>query len=277
MQSMIHTYVAASMIAAVGLGVAAGQDTRPTSRPALDPKVDEILMQVERQKVHDLQAEITWTLRHEIDDEDEQTVKSGMLWYAQADPVAKFKVHFRHRVGRVRRPMDEQYLFDGRWYVELDANTKFVTRREVRQADDTSDPYKLGEGPFPVPFGQTKSDILNEFDVKLAPPSDDDPENTDHLVLTPHVGTQTHKRYATMHFWVAREGRLHGLPLKVKTSKKAGTGRIDAHITVTFDDVKLNKGVPADTFEIKTPRGFEEIIEPLRIIEPSSPGDVETP
>ncbi|MBN2447016.1 MAG: hypothetical protein JXO22_09835 [Phycisphaerae bacterium] len=245
------------------------------SQPAVSAEVDAVLTRMEARAVQDLRAELTWERRYEIDDEDDRDVKRGQIWYKQMDPVAKFKVHFNKKVMANRLyDMDEQHVFDGRWYVELQAKTKTVTRREVRKPDDAGDPYKLGEGPFPVPFGQKKSDILREFKVTLVPPAEGDPAGTDHLKLVPREGTANAPRYAEIHFWVVRQGDLEGLPIRVTASKKAPTGRVDSHLTITFGQAKLNEGVDAGVFEIKTPVGYEEIVEHL---EELAPPEIETP
>ena len=135
------------------------QPTTAASRPALDPRVAQILTRLESREVHDLHAKVSWKLRYIIDEEDEAVTKQGELWYQQQDPVAKFLVHFSKKISANRlHKLDERHLFDGRWYVKLDSETKSVTRQEIRRESDRANPYKLGEGPFPVPFGQKKAD-----------------------------------------------------------------------------------------------------------------------
>lgn len=272
MRRRIFLSLLASMITLSGASVAARAGaTAPTSQPAPDlpPRVDKILADLEQREVRSLHARLKWELWYAIDPSDRNT-KLGELWYRQAKPASKFKIHLKRRVlpGRID-PLDEQHVFDGRWYVELNAQTKTVIRREVRRADDPGDPYKLGEGPFPVPFGQKKADILREFDVALAPPSDDDPPETDHLLLTPKQTSDLHRRYARIEFWVSRGGRLAGLPVQIELVRKTGAGRIDHYVRVTFEDVALNaQAAPDDAFVVKTPAGFEETVEPLAPIEP---------
>jgi hypothetical protein len=248
--------------AAAAAGAAIGTPVAEPPR-AIDPEVDHILTRLENREIHDLRARVTWELSYPI--EEDTDVKSGEIWYKQLDPVARFKVHFRQKVTAGRKlPLDEQHLFDGRWYIELNAQTKTVTRREVRAEDDRRNPYKLGEGAFPIPFGQKKEDILREFEVvRQAPVADRDPPETDHLLLVPRPGTSTESTYVRLDFWIAREGRLAGLPVKVMAGKKDGSGKLNSNITVTFDDVKLNDGFSASVFELPTPPGFEEIIERL--------------
>lgn len=264
----------AGMITVLGVCVA-GWGQNPTSgpgagdEPSLDPTVDKILTRLERRAVHDLQAELIWKLQYVIDLEEDAQIKQGRIWYQQREPVARFLVHFTQKIVSNRRhKLDERHMFDGRWYVELKSETRTLTRREVRREGDVGNPYKLGEGPFPVPFGQKKADILKEFAVTLVPPATGDPDNTDHLKLVARAGSQTGRSYKQVEVWIAREGPQHGLPVKVKASKKDGTGKVNSYLTITFKDVELNKGFSGSVFKIEKPAGYDEEVQRLDPVSP---------
>ncbi|MCK4340996.1 MAG: hypothetical protein KAY37_04655 [Phycisphaerae bacterium] len=245
----------------------AGQSS--TTQPALDPKIDKILTRLENRAVHDLRARLVWRQRYILDLDEDAVTKSGEIWYQQAEPVAKFLIHFTGKIaGQRKDKLNERHLFDSRWYVELQSRTKTVTRREVRRPDDPGDPYKVGEGVFPLPFGQKKADILREFAVQRIDPAKDDPPQTDHVRLIPRASTQTGRTYKTLDFWVSREGRTAGLPIKVQVAKKDGTGKVNSYITITFSDTRLNQGFSQSVFEIKVPSGYQEIVERLEPMPP---------
>jgi hypothetical protein len=86
-----------------------------------------------------------------------------------------------------------------------------------------------------VPFGQKKADILREFDVTRLLPAANDPPGSDHLKLVPRVGTQMRENYKEVDVWVASAGPYDGLPVKVHTSKRDGTGKVNSFITITFE------------------------------------------
>lgn len=241
----------------------------PTTQPALDPKVDKILTRLERRSVEDLRARVAWRQRYLIDEEEDALTKKGEIWYQDHEPVARFVIHFTERIAGGRKDkLDERHLFDGCWYVELQSRTKTLTRREVRRPTDRGDPYKVGEGVFPLPFGQKKEHILREFDVELVERHKDDPEETDHIRLTPRGDTRTGELYKRLDFWVQREGPLAGLPMVVRVAKKDGTGRVNSYITISFADARLNTGFSSSVFELKCPPGYEEIVERLEPIPP---------
>lgn len=257
--------IAILLATAAAVAQTATVSNEPPAAAVADEVVDRILTRLEARRVESLHAQVRWELEYTIAEEDEPPdTKLGDLWYQEGAPVARFKAHFRAKLADgVRRPLDEQHLFDGNWYIELQAQTKTITRREVRAADDRRNPYKLGEGAFPVPFGQKKADILREFEVVRVAPAANDPPGADHLRLRPRSGTHTGERYESLSFWVAREGDNAGLPVKVRAAKKDGTGKVNSNITLTFSDIRANEPIAADVFEIVTPPGFQEIVERL--------------
>jgi hypothetical protein len=247
--------------------------TRPSTAPAaLDPETDQILTRLEKREVRDLHARLAWRQEYVYESEEDWVTKRGEIWYQQADPVAKFLIHFTEKLTGTRKDqLDERHLFDGCWYVEVQSRTKTVQRREIRRPDDPGDPYKVGEGVFPLPFGQKKEDILREFEVLRLPPETGDPPDSDHLRLLPRAGTRTGQGYKQLDFWIDREGPTAGLPIKVRVAKIDGTGKLNSYITITFSDARLNQGFSGSIFEIRTPPGYVETVEPLRPV--SEPGE----
>jgi hypothetical protein len=261
------------MIAILAGCVAAGGQvaSAPTTAPAaLDPEVDRILTRLEERRVQDLRARVAWRQEYINDTEEDWVTKRGEIWYQKSEPVAKFAIHFTEKLTGTRRdPLDERHVFDGCWYIEADARTKTVERREVRKPNDPTNPYKVGEGVFPLPFGQKKDDILREFSVAKIAPENSDPAGTDHLRLIPREGTKTGQSYKQLDFWVEREGPTAGLPSKVRVAKLRGTGQLDSHITFTFSDAQLNTGFSTSVFEFKTPSGYTEA--PPEYLSPIAP------
>lgn len=261
----------AALVLLGAVAVAPAEEPRaPGTPPPPTAEVDAILTRMEQRTVRDLHAKLVWDVQSQLDidagDNDKIDSKRGEIWYKTEEPVPKFMVRFVDRVnGRRRDKIDEQHLFDGNWYIERKAEpSRTVTRREVRKATDRGNPYKLGENcAFPVPFGQSKAEILREFTVLQEPAKPDDPKNTDHLILTPQPGSRMFQKYQRLDFWVQSSGPEAGLPVRVSIAKRDGTGRRDSIVTVSFTDAKLDRGMSEDVFKIETPRGYEEIVEPL--------------
>ena len=86
----------------------------------------------------------------------------------------KFAIHVQWlKLGR-QEPMRQDHLmiFDGEWLVEKQAGEKQIVKRQITRAGQGFDPLKVGEGPFPLPIGQKRQDILSRFDAVLLKPTE---------------------------------------------------------------------------------------------------------
>lgn len=228
-----------------------------------DVRVDEILTRLEERDVPDLRSRVTWVVQYVV--EEEPLRKMGRIWYKRKQPVPVFKVQFDTKIVGSRKEKDfgETHLFDGRWYTEMNSETKTITQRELRRETDTSNPYRLGEGAFPLPFGQKKADILREFDVRRIESKKGDPEETDHIELHPKKDSSLYDTYEMIEFWVERSGKNAGLPIQMRASKLDPTGTVNSRITVTFSDVELNSGFADTEFRVEPPPGYDAQMIPL--------------
>ena len=221
-----------------------------------DPRVDAILDRLERRgdAIEDLSAELTFQRYDEL--VEERLTRHGELLYRREEPNARFLVRFDDMViDRVIRKQKAWYVFDGRWFVEKQESTKTVVRREVVRPGERINPFKLGQGPFPLPFGQKKADILGRFVVKLVEPIPGDPPESDHLLLVPRGDSDMADRYRKLDFYVARSLEL---PVRIRLYQKD-----DKIVTADFADVAVNTGLAAGRFELSVPEGWQLIVEPL--------------
>lgn len=61
------------------------------------------------------------------------------------------------------------YIFDGQWLVETLPAQRRMVKSQVVAPGETFDPLRLGEGPFPIPIGQRRDEILSRFHAELLP------------------------------------------------------------------------------------------------------------
>jgi hypothetical protein len=226
----------------------AGPAALPARAQAAD--VEAVLDRLERagERVADLSANV----KHDVFDviiEDRQ-VKVGVIRYRRAEPNAQFLVQFdRLEEGGIVVEKKEWFVFDGRWLTEARELTQQVVKREIVAQGERIDPFRLGEGPFPLPFGQKKQEMLEHFEIALAPPAPGESAQTDHLRCVPRPGTKMADEYGQLDLWVDRS---LDLPVKIVADQKKDNKRV----TVTFTDMKLNTGVAGSTFEFKPPPGW---------------------
>jgi hypothetical protein len=238
---------------AAGMTLAAESASKPaasapatSSAPAgkVDPAIDKILDRLERKgdTVDSIEAAIEFT---KIDPAlDETQEYKGILRFKQAKPNPRFFIRFdEHKQDKVVRQKKQWHVFDGQWYIETRDDSNVITKRQVVRPGETLEVFKLGRGPFPLPFGQKKADILKHFSVVLVPSTPKDPPQTDHLACTPLPNTDLAKKYATVHFHI---DKTLDLPVRVQTVEKEEGKEIIA----SFSSIKLNTGMVASQLDM---------------------------
>ncbi|HEX9816740.1 MAG TPA: hypothetical protein VGB18_07150 [Candidatus Thermoplasmatota archaeon] len=246
-------------IVLVGLGVFSAasfsQDEPSTTTPAVEAILDRL--EAKGAAVDDLECSLTL----EIQDPRtfELAVKTGKLLYRREEPNALFFVYFNKlEEGGARKNRKEWHLFDGRWYIEAREATKTVIKREIVGEGETLDPFELGKGPFPLPFGQSKAEILKHFRVELVPPNGDPAKVTsDHLKCMPRRSSPRAREYKELHFHVDRDLEL---PVKIVSHARKDGKTISA----TFTKLETNVGLARTRLSEDFPEDWARQIEPLK-------------
>lgn len=195
---------------------------------------------------------------------DEQR-RSGTLYFQTergdqpdaARATRRFAVSFDElSVSDRREKIDQQYAFDGEWVVEKTPSDRQFTKRQVVPPGEDFDPLRIGEGPFPVPVGQRKADILERFDAELRPADDNltDPmlralvkaKGLIQLRLTPKPGTAESRDFEQIRIWYEPDGNL--LPRIARTVTPIG----DESEVVLLKPV-VNEPIDAEIFSTRTP------------------------
>ena len=141
--------------------------------------------------------------------------RTGEVIYRNPDKpdVKSFAILFNERIaGGRKRTQLKHYVFSGRWFVEVDHDQKMFFKYEVVAPGETFDPLKLGEGPFPLPIGQERDEVLERFDVTMIELPTDGPlrklrdrDPVDGLRLTPKPGIPAAEDYKYFElFWDGR-------------------------------------------------------------------------
>jgi len=148
-----------------------------------DPVIDARLDAIERGAA-DLDA-FTAKLQYETVDAilDRRTRRIGTMVYEHGTSERPRRFAFlldrrliERRSGEFRieeRP--QHYIFDGRRLAEINHDDRQYIERELVPPGKSFDALELGNGPFPLPVGQKKQDVLERFDVTDAVLPDDGP------------------------------------------------------------------------------------------------------
>lgn len=175
----------------------------------------------------------------------EDSTRSGTIWLQRRGPGdTRGHVIFEKLVANDRIIMEKiEYLLDGDWVIDRvygrsadDKSGKRETHRQIRKPGDKADLLKLGQGPFPLPIGQPRDAVHEQFQVDKIPPDDVNHPGLVGLVLQPRETNRLRRQYETITVWV---DPTDAMPRVVETiAPDSGTVK-----TTTLTNVKINEGV----------------------------------
>jgi hypothetical protein len=219
---------------------------------------------------------------------DEQT-RQGKLAYqtitrgTATEPASRrFAIEFDTlRVGRRVDKESKFYIFDGEWLVEKLPSEKLFIKRQVVAPGERFDPLRIGEGPFPVPVGQRREDVLSRYYVTMLPVEDGLESDTLKKFATASGGTYqvqliprerptSGDDLIEIRVWYRKSDLL---PRMARTRNLAGD-----ESTVQMLNPAKNPRLKADTFDTKVPeRGWDTRVEPYRRPGQTAPAPTDAP
>ena len=242
-------------VAAGGTGCCAAKKENPTQGATctIEPEVDKLLTQIEEAgaKLKSFQGDMLFTVEQLLVDAIDN--QRGKLYYQRKDKDVRFVIHF-DEFQQISLDDDEPapwmkahnaIAFDGLWLTRRNARTKMMQRWEIARARQDHEMFRLGKGPFPLPFAIKKADVLQEFEATLAAAAPSDPAETAHLVLKPKKDSSYTEKYVQLELWVSQA---------TGTAEQIRYETTDSEIhTVRWSKIKLDKNIPAKMFELKAP------------------------
>lgn len=172
--------VAAGLMGACAKGRVSAQPAERAQEAApanVTREADELLTRLEHagEGITDLTADINFDKTFALQGDEQRRI--GKLYFRSETPRADgkpgrraFAVTFtRMYVGDRVEDDPVTYIFDGEWLLEKHAKAKHFEKRQVARPGDNFDPLRIGEGPFPMPIGQKKGDIVSRYQVALEP------------------------------------------------------------------------------------------------------------
>ncbi len=226
--------------------------------------VEALLDRLERsgEDLRDFQARIRYDIWDAVT--EEKQIRSGELIY-QVDPddgSKRFAILFDTFIFGNRREQEaKHYIFADGWLVEIDHERKQFIKRQIVAPGKTFDPLKLGEGPFPLPIGQPKNEVLARFDVKLLDaPSDPflakmlTDRDVEGMVLFPKPHTPEAEKFQRVELFYDRQTML---PIGINAVAADAIDPDDANShnrkMVLLSNLKRNEGVDEAKLSIAEP------------------------
>ncbi|MFB3893846.1 MAG: outer membrane lipoprotein carrier protein LolA [Phycisphaerae bacterium] len=148
------------------------------------------------------------------------------------------------------------YALDGQWFTVMKFRINQMTRYQVAAAGEKVEPLRVGQGPFPLPFGQKAAEVIKFFEVKTRAPAADDPKNTVYLELTPRAANAKSVGFTKLQMWIDRDTNL---PVKLVSTEKDGTVK-----SGEFSEIKTGEKFDQKIFSPEKPAGWDLTVEPLK-------------
>jgi outer membrane lipoprotein-sorting protein len=230
----------------------------PTTQPMLSEKstTDQILdaLDARGKNLQDFSADVSVT------DTDTSTGGSTInigkvILQRKGTDDARIRVVFSKRQDDEKIfDVDHEYVLDNGVLDDRDYKAKHESKTQVLKPGQKVDLFKLGKGPFPLPLGQKREDVLQVFDVSRVGPTADDPPGTVHLQLTPKDGTDLGKQFKTIDVWTdintAMPRRIQTLDINQTTTR-----------TTDLTNVKINSGVGDKDFTLPPTTSDWDVVE----------------
>jgi outer membrane lipoprotein-sorting protein len=189
----------------------------------------------------------------------DSTINTGKaLLQRKGQDDARVRIHFTtQQLGNMIFKVDHDYMLDNGVLDERDYLKKHETINQVLKPGTKLDLFKLGEGPFPLPLGQKRENVLANFQVEKMAADPSDPAGTVHLRLTPKEGSQFVGKFKTIDIWV---DVASAMPRRIQT--------IDINQTTTrttdLTNVKINGDVgDKDFVQEPMPKDSDVVEGPL--------------
>jgi outer membrane lipoprotein-sorting protein len=259
----------------------------PTVAPEVLPSVDSVLTRLETadKDLTSLTAAVRLIKRPPAIEGGGMHVRYGILKFTSGKdakgggkPLRRFAIDIDTIIIDGRARDDKQsYTFDGHYLLEKLPKQKQFVRRHIVGDDQKKDPLRIGEGPFPIPVGQRKDDLLARFNVTIVPALESAPDSANlrkilftctQVKLIPKEGTEQAKAFTEIRLWYRSSDML---PLFALTQNADGSSN-----EVFLDDIIKNPPVPDSTFDTTAPNkadGWTGEEQDLRDKAEMGPGD----
>jgi outer membrane lipoprotein-sorting protein len=238
----------ASMAAPQPAATASALSSAPAtaaSRPT-DPRALQILRDLETagEKYPTLEANVWYFVYKGMVGDEE--LRTGRVIIARGGEKAPDRFYMRFDTlkqgdGATIKNVIE-YALDGQWLTEAKHAVKSLRHIHVAPAGEKVPLFRLGKGPFPMPFGQKVADVLEHFDAFSRPIAKGDPNNTDYVRLVTLPKYKDELSFLRLEMWMDRDTRL---PVKLVTEDKNKDVK-----TAVFSNVRVDARVDEKLFRL---------------------------
>ncbi|MBN1844189.1 MAG: hypothetical protein JW810_00790 [Sedimentisphaerales bacterium] len=242
--------------------------TEAEANEPISAEMEALLVQIEQRgnELRSFQAEMLYVQQQLLT--ETATIRHGELYYQADDKTVRFRIHFGDYLQKdleeetAPRPVkfDEDFAFDGLWITRRNDRTKSIQRRQVTRTPRKKEDFRLGKGPFPLPFAIRRADVVGEFTLELADsdPQDAAVKDTIFLILKPRPHSSYAEQYVRLDLWLAQKTTV---PVRIRFETA------NAEITtITWTNIKTDKSIDPKQFQLK-PGGADWDLEVIPLVE----------
>jgi len=264
--TIFSTGVVALVTLAACTGGPVNEGPPPSSQPALPGTAVALLDRLETaaEGLRDFRADVTFYKWDDVFQRDE--IRSGEIVYQQRpdNQSKRFAILVKRLIiGRRQDTQNKRYVFDGSWFVEIDYDNRVFIKRQIVPPGERFDPLALGEGPFPLPLGQRRDEVLARFEVSLLDGSSDKrldaflaDKSVLGLLLVPRPSTAQAREIVQVEIFY---DSVTLLPIGIHLTETNGDRK-----TVRLRHLRRNEGIDEATLSIEQPDGFDVDVYPWR-------------
>ena len=240
--------------------------SQPESRPASPQPAVALLDRLETatEGLRDFRADVTFYTWDGVIQRRE--IRTGEIVYQQrpGNQSKRFAILVtREIIGNRQHDQNKRYIFDGSWFVEIDYDNRVFIKRQIVRPGENFDPLKLGEGPFPLPLGQRRDEVLARFEASLLDESSDEQlakfltgKSVLGLLLVPRPSTPQAREIVQVEIFY---DSVTLLPVGIHLTETNGDRK-----TVLLRNLRRNEGIDEASLSIEQPDGFAVDVIPWR-------------
>ena len=240
--------------------------SQPESRPASPQPAVALLDRLETatEGLRDFRADVTFYTWDGVIQRRE--IRTGEIVYQQrpGNQSKRFAILVtREIIGNRQHDQNKRYIFDGSWLVEIDYDSRVFIKRQIVRPGENFDPLKLGEGPFPLPLGQRRDEVLARFEASLLDESSDEQlakfltgKSVLGLLLVPRPSTPQAREIVQVEIFY---DSVTLLPVGIHLTETNGDRK-----TVLLRNLRRNEGIDEASLSIEQPDGFAVDVIPWR-------------
>lgn len=252
---MLAVLIPATLLAAKEPTLAETQATRP----AVSPEVMDILSKMEEagKKYRTIRADVKIEVIDRLTGDSERRTGWVAYYAPEGNKTARWRAHFdtlKLGAGPVmKKKLD--YAFDGHFLTIAKHDIKDMRRIQVVPEGEQAEPMRLGEGPFPLPFGQKADVVVEHFRIETRPAAPGEPKHLRYLKLIPRRDQWREMDIVRLEMWIDQRTYL---PVRV-----VSRGKDKKTTEIRFNEVRTNIEMDPKLFHMPRPAGWSYQVKPL--------------